>query len=90
MVVIAVDYARNDCQHPTAAKRSEKPQDCVPGLSVWLDSLLLQDTKDSAVSGGPRYMMEDSQRFLSLSQASAGRQVDCLQAAFTISDRRNA
>jgi hypothetical protein len=29
----AVDYARNDCQHPTAAKRSEQPQDCVPGLS---------------------------------------------------------
>jgi hypothetical protein len=39
MVVIAVDYARNDCQHPTAAKRSEQPQDCVPGLSGWLDNL---------------------------------------------------
>jgi hypothetical protein len=41
----AVVYARNDCQHPTAAKRSEQPQDCVPGLSVWLDNLFLQDTK---------------------------------------------
>lgn len=66
MVVIAVVYARNDCQHPTAAKRSEQPQDCVPGLLVWLDNLSLQDAKSSEVSGGPRCMMEDSQRFLSL------------------------
>lgn len=89
MVVIAAVYASNDCQHPTAAKRSEQPQDCVPGLLVWLDNLLLQDAKGSKVSGRPRCMMEDSQRF-SLSEASAGGRVDYLQAAFSISDRRNA
>jgi hypothetical protein len=89
MVVIAAVYARNERQHPTAAKRSEQPQYCVPGLLVWLDNLLLQDAKSSEVSGGPRCMMEDSQRF-PLSQASAGGRVDYLQAAFSISDRRNA
>jgi hypothetical protein len=86
MVVIAAVYARNERQHPTAAKRSEQPQYCVPGLLVWLDNLLLQDAKSSEVSGGPRCMMEDSQRF-PLSQASAGGRVDYLQAAFSISDR---
>ena len=89
MVVIAAVYARNERQHPTAAKRSEQPQYCVPGLLVWLDNLLLQDAKGSKVSGRPRCMMEDSQRF-SLSEASAGGRVDYLQAAFSISDRRNA
>lgn len=62
MVVIAAVYARNDCQHPTAAKRSEQPQDCVPGLLVWLDNLLLHDAKSSEVSGGPRCTMEDFRR----------------------------
>lgn len=76
MVVIALDYARNDGQHPMA-RRSEEPQRVDTGVRVLLVSRS-QDARVTKASDGAEYMKKDAQR--ASSQACAGR-VDRLEAA---------